>query len=163
MPTMSQGQDFTLEWGGECAIFRLTRPEKRNAITLAIVAGLERCCDELDAGRGRALILTGEGDKAFCAGTDLSESASLGAEASQAKGTRARDLVVRHEECRLRPVFGNASRISHLDLASAYASRSSYKMAQDAVDQVLRRNPLDQEARRLAEHIQLLRAASSGF
>ena len=75
----------------------------------------------------------------------------------------ARDLVVRHEECRLLPVFGNASRISHLDLASAYASRGSYKMAQDAVDQVLRRNPLDQEARRLAGHIQLLRAASSGF
>ena len=92
---MSNEADFTLEWRGECAYFRLTRPAKRNAITLAIVEGFERCCDELDAGRGRALIVTGEGEKAFCAGTDLSESAALGAEASQEKGLRARDVVVR--------------------------------------------------------------------
>ena len=92
---MAQSGDFTLEWRGACAHMTLTRPEKRNAITLAIVEGLERCCDDLDAGRGRALIVTGEGDKAFCAGTDLAESASMGAEASQAKGRRARDLLVR--------------------------------------------------------------------
>jgi enoyl-CoA hydratase len=87
--------DYTLEWRGECAWFRLTRDAKRNAITGAILAGLESCCDELDAGRGRALIVTGEGDRAFCAGTDLSESASLAPEASRAKGDRARDLLVR--------------------------------------------------------------------
>jgi enoyl-CoA hydratase len=87
--------DYTLEWRGECAWFRLTRDAKRNAITGAILAGLESCCDELDAGRGRALIVTGEGDRAFCAGTDLSESASLAPEASRAKGDRARNLLVR--------------------------------------------------------------------
>jgi enoyl-CoA hydratase len=87
--------DFTIDWQGECAFFRLTRPAKLNAITVAILEGLEACCDQLDSGRGRALIVTGEGDRAFCAGTDLTESASLGAEASRAKSDRARDLVVR--------------------------------------------------------------------
>jgi enoyl-CoA hydratase len=87
--------DFSLDWKDECGLFRITRPAKRNAITLAVLEGLEACCDELDAGRGRALIVTGEGDRAFCAGTDLTESASLGVEASSAKTERARDLVMR--------------------------------------------------------------------
>lgn len=87
--------DFTLDWDDQCALFRVTRPKKLNAITLAILDGLEACCDELDAGRGRALIVTGEGDRAFCAGTDLTETASIGPEASRAKGDRARDLLMR--------------------------------------------------------------------
>jgi len=87
--------DFTLEWQGECGFFRLTRPDKLNAITNAILHGLEACCDELDAGRGRALIVTGEGDRAFCAGTDLEESAALGLEASRAKTKLARSLFAR--------------------------------------------------------------------
>ena len=87
--------DFTLTWHDEYAVLCLTREAKRNAITRAILDGLAACCDELDAGRGRALIVTGEGEKAFCAGTDLSESSSLGAEASSAKGEFARDLFVR--------------------------------------------------------------------
>ena len=88
-------QDYSLEWQGETAILRITRPEKRNAITRAVLDGLEACCDALDRGEGRALIVTGEGDRAFCSGTDLSEAASLGAEESLAKGERARDLLVR--------------------------------------------------------------------
>ena len=92
---MAEPNDYTLDWRDETAHLRLTRPEKRNAITTAILDGLEHCCDELDAGRGRALVVTGEGEKAFCAGTDLSESASLSAEAGRAKGDRARALLVR--------------------------------------------------------------------
>jgi enoyl-CoA hydratase len=90
-----EGSDFTLDWQGECGFFRLTRPAKRNAITKAILDGLEACCDDLDAGRRRALVITGDGDRAFCAGTDLQESAALGAEASLAKTERARNLIVR--------------------------------------------------------------------
>jgi len=94
--SMSERSDpFTLEWEGECARLRITRPEKRNTITRAILDGLEECCDGLDAGRGRALLVTGEGDRAFCAGTDLAESAELGLEASQDKSDRARDLLFR--------------------------------------------------------------------
>jgi len=91
----SEASDFTLDWEGECAFFRMTRPEKRNTITQAMLVGLEACCDALDAGRGRALIVTGEGDRAFCAGTDLAESAELGFEASRAKSDRARALLLR--------------------------------------------------------------------
>jgi len=91
----TENTEFTLEWQGECGLFRLTRPAKHNAITRAILDGLEACCNELDAGRGRALIVTGEGDRAFSAGTDLEESAALGFDASLAKTGRARSLLVR--------------------------------------------------------------------
>lgn len=93
---MSSGSaDYEVVSKGEALELRLTRPEKRNAITVAILDGLEECCEALDSGEARALIVTGTGDRAFCSGTDLSESASLGLEAGRAKGDRARDLFVR--------------------------------------------------------------------
>jgi len=87
--------DFEVDWKDEIATLRLTRPAKRNAITVSILDGLEACCDALDAGQGRALIVTGEGDRAFCSGTDLGESSSLGREGGRAKTERARELFVR--------------------------------------------------------------------
>ncbi len=91
----TEDRDYSLEWIDEIALFRITRPAKRNAITRSVLDGLAACCDALDRGQGRALIVTGEGDRAFCSGTDLGESASMGAEESRAKGDRARDLLVR--------------------------------------------------------------------
>jgi len=87
--------DYTIESRDECVVLRLTRPAKRNAITRAILDGIEACCDALDAGRGRALVVTGEGDRAFSAGTDLEESATMSAEAAMAKTVRARTLLIR--------------------------------------------------------------------
>jgi enoyl-CoA hydratase len=74
---------------------RLTRPKKLNAITLAILDGLEECLDELDRGRARALVIIGEGDRAFSSGTDLAESIGLDPDANRAKVKRARSLLLR--------------------------------------------------------------------
>jgi enoyl-CoA hydratase len=87
--------DFTTEWNDEHCIFRLTRPDKRNAITKAILNGLEQCLDELESGRGRALVIIGQGDRAFSAGTDLSEAVGLDADENRAKIMRARALLFR--------------------------------------------------------------------
>ena len=57
----------------------INRPEARNALSLAVRdglwAGYRRFNEDEEAG---VLILTGTGDKAFCAGGDLKEMASLG-------------------------------------------------------------------------------------
>jgi enoyl-CoA hydratase len=90
-----QGSDFTIEQKDECVLLTLTRLAKLNAITVEILDGIESCCDALDRREARALIITGEGDRAFCSGTDLAESAALGAEASARKVMRARALFVR--------------------------------------------------------------------
>ena len=87
--------DYTTDWGETHCILRLKRPSKLNAITVAILDGLEECLDELDRGRARSLVIIGEGERAFSSGTDLSESVGLGADANRAKVKRARSLLLR--------------------------------------------------------------------
>lgn len=87
--------DFSTEWRDEHCVFRLSRPKTLNAITVAILDGLEACLDELERGRARALVIIGEGDRAFSSGTDLSESVGLGADGNRAKVVRARSLFLR--------------------------------------------------------------------
>ena len=51
----------------------LNRPEKRNALSAEFVAALMQRLDEADRSpEVGAFVITGAGDKAFCAGGDLS-------------------------------------------------------------------------------------------
>lgn len=87
--------DFTIEKLDGGAVFRLTRPAKLNAITKAILKGLAGCIDELERNKARFLVITAEGERAFCAGTDLGESAGLSEQDRTAKNDGARALFVR--------------------------------------------------------------------
>jgi enoyl-CoA hydratase/carnithine racemase len=50
------------------------RPQARNALTFAMYERLAAICDQANQDRSiRALLLTGAGDKAFAAGTDISQ------------------------------------------------------------------------------------------
>jgi enoyl-CoA hydratase/carnithine racemase len=63
-----------LEYHGPTAIVRLNRADKHNAISREMAEELVRCLDALDADPDvRVVVLTGAGDKAFCAGGDLKE------------------------------------------------------------------------------------------
>jgi len=54
------------------AVVTLNRPDKRNAIDLAVVEALHAALDDLAARpETRALVLTGAGDKAFAGGADI--------------------------------------------------------------------------------------------
>ena len=97
-PTMA---DFTIESLPEGALFRIERPAKMNALTRAVVKGLGDCIDELEARRARLLVMTGAGDRAFCAGTDLGELQGLTLEERMAKSDVARALLVRLHRSRL--------------------------------------------------------------
>ena len=68
----------TLQLAFEDAIATITldRPEKRNAVSFALVGELLAALDEVERGAAQALIVTGAG-KAFCAGLDLEELKSL--------------------------------------------------------------------------------------
>ena len=59
----------------ELALIRLNRPKALNALSLALVKDLGRAFDEVAAGDARALLITGTGEKAFCAGADIGELA----------------------------------------------------------------------------------------
>lgn len=57
---------------GAIAIITLQRPEKLNALDAAMMAALEAAANEIDADPAiRAAIITGAGDKSFCAGGDI--------------------------------------------------------------------------------------------
>jgi enoyl-CoA hydratase len=57
----------------EFALIRLNRPKALNALSFSLVRDLARAFDEVAASDARALIITGAGEKAFCAGADIAE------------------------------------------------------------------------------------------
>src|SRR5262245_51313312 len=60
------------------ALLTVNRPEKRNALSRELVGELREAFERAASDRGvRALILTGAGDKAFVAGADINELATM--------------------------------------------------------------------------------------
>ena len=57
----------------EFALITLNRPEALNALSFALIRDLGRAFDEVAASDARALLITGAGTKAFCAGADIKE------------------------------------------------------------------------------------------
>src|SRR6266851_3494995 len=65
-----------LDITGNLATITLNRPDKRNAISTAMIAELQSALDEIEMSHARVGILTGSG-KAFCAGMDLEMLAAI--------------------------------------------------------------------------------------
>ena len=57
----------------EFAVITLNRPDALNALSFALVTALSRALDEVAASDARAVLITGAGQKAFCAGADIKE------------------------------------------------------------------------------------------
>ena len=65
-----------IERQGAVLTITLDRPERRNALNEAVAQGVHAGLDAAEADRAiRAIVLTGAGDKAFCAGGDLQRAA----------------------------------------------------------------------------------------
>src|ERR1700755_1556392 len=72
---MTDNSSVILEKRGEAYWITINRPEKRNALNGDVVAGIVRGYrDAHDDKDVRVIVLTGAGDKAFCAGADLQNS-----------------------------------------------------------------------------------------
>lgn len=57
----------------EFAVLTLNRPEALNALSFAILREIGEALDQAALSDARALLVTGAGDKAFCAGADIRE------------------------------------------------------------------------------------------
>src|SRR5215813_12245766 len=57
----------------EFALLTLNRPDALNALSFALIEELQRTCDRVAESDARALLITGAGNKAFCAGADIKE------------------------------------------------------------------------------------------
>lgn len=75
---MNDSDTVLLELAGEVAVLRLNRPAVMNAINAPLRAALTQQLCALDADpQVRAIVLTGSGERAFCGGQDLDESATI--------------------------------------------------------------------------------------
>ncbi|TLX82534.1 MAG: enoyl-CoA hydratase/isomerase family protein [Thaumarchaeota archaeon] len=62
-----------LEPQGEIALLRINRPEALNAMNIDVISELSRTVDIVGADEGiKVVIITGTGEKSFCAGADIS-------------------------------------------------------------------------------------------
>jgi enoyl-CoA hydratase len=76
--------EVVTERRGPALIVRINRPEARNAFNAAVMAAIGNSLLEADLDPEiRAVILTGTGDRAFCAGMDLRAFVAGGAEPSE--------------------------------------------------------------------------------
>jgi enoyl-CoA hydratase len=55
------------------AVLTIVRPQVLNALSFALIAEIASALDAVASSQARALIITGAGEKAFCAGADVKE------------------------------------------------------------------------------------------
>ncbi len=97
--TVQEGPPVLREDRDGVAILRLNRPKALNALSRAIVEALETELKSLEnAPDIHSVILTGVGEKAFCAGADIAGMASLTPQEAEAWGRRgqALSLLIEH-------------------------------------------------------------------
>ena len=71
---MTETQEIKLERKGDVLWIWINREERRNAINPGVIAGIHRAAQSATSDSTlRAIVLSGVGEKAFCAGADLSQ------------------------------------------------------------------------------------------
>lgn len=125
----------TSERSASLEIIRLNRPEKFNALSGKMIVALSDIFTDLETQPGlRTIILTGAGDKAFCAGTDLTELTEVTTAEARAVSERGQALCSQIESCSV-PVIAAINGIAagggcelalacHIRIASPNASFS---------------------------------------
>ena len=94
MPYLSS-TDLTAELRGPVLWLTITREERRNAMSHGVLAGLAQAITQAQSDRSvRAIVLTGAGSKAFCAGADLQNAQAFTTDYSEPHGHLAQLLRV---------------------------------------------------------------------
>ena len=76
---MGAEEAILYELKGQVAVITINRPERRNSSNIDVRQGLYKAWERFEKDdAAKVAILTGAGDKAFCAGMDLKEAAGTG-------------------------------------------------------------------------------------
>ncbi len=85
--------ELRIELRGPVLWLTIAREARRNAVSHAVLAALARAIEGAQAQRDvRAIVITGAGDKAFCAGADLQADQAFTTDYSEPQGHVARVL-----------------------------------------------------------------------
>ena len=85
-------EHLKIEERGMVAIMTISAPKSLNALNSAILNEIGEYLDEFDTQRFRCLVITGDGEKSFVAGADISEMAGLGPEHGKTFGRRGAEV-----------------------------------------------------------------------
>ena len=81
-------EHLKIEERGAIAVMTISAPKSLNALNSKILNEIGDYLDNFDCGRFRCLIVTGDGEKSFVAGADISEMAGLNVPQGQTFGSR---------------------------------------------------------------------------
>lgn len=85
--------------GFDIGLLKISRPEAMNALNKAVLEELDGLLSRLKETREvRALVLTGEGEKAFVAGADIKEMEKLDQKGAQALAVRGQSILQKIED-----------------------------------------------------------------
>ncbi len=91
--------NLVLERAGAVATIRLNRPKALNALDAATLRELARAIRDIRRDDGvRAVVITGAGEKAFCAGADIAAMAAMSGEDGHAYSRLGHEVLGRLEE-----------------------------------------------------------------
>ncbi len=90
-------EHLKIEEKGNIAIMTISAPKSLNALNSTILGEIDEYLDEVENGGFRCLIITGDGEKSFVAGADISEMAPLGAQQGETFGRRGAEVFRRIE------------------------------------------------------------------
>ncbi len=91
---MSTMKYIQLEPQGDIAILRINRPEALNAMNLDVLSELSKMIDIIAAdGSIKAVVITGEGERSFCAGADISYMVNIDPMQAEKYATSAQDVI----------------------------------------------------------------------
>jgi 3-hydroxypropionyl-coenzyme A dehydratase len=91
---MSTMRYIQLEPQGDIAILRINRPEALNAMNLDVISELSKMIDILAADHSvRAIIITGAGERSFCAGADISYMVNIDPMQAERYASSAQDVI----------------------------------------------------------------------
>ncbi|MBF6629520.1 MAG: enoyl-CoA hydratase/isomerase family protein [Comamonas sp.] len=62
-----------LKYDEEFAVLTIRRPQALNALSFSLIEDIGKAITEAGRSNARALVITGEGEKSFCAGADIKE------------------------------------------------------------------------------------------
>ena len=95
-----------LESQGEVAILRINRPEALNAMNIDVVSELSQTVDKIGADESiKVIIITGTGEKAFCAGADISYMVDIDPITAEKYASSAQSVLNKIERIE-KPVIG---------------------------------------------------------
>ena len=103
---MSNMKYIQLEPQGEIALLRINRPEALNSMNIDVVSELSRTVDIVGADESiKVVIITGAGEKSFCAGADISYMVNIDPITAEKYASSAQSVLNKIERLD-KPVIG---------------------------------------------------------